>query len=141
MVHHTEFLAELVARAEDRLHGQASPRAEVTYHDSCYLGRYNDIYEAPAAAPPAPSRASRWSSCRAPRQELCCGAGGGRMWMEEDEGREDQQHPDRRGHRRLAGHAAVACPYCLTMLKDGVDDREAGDRVGVMDISEILQQR
>lgn len=141
VVHHTQFLSELVDSGRLKLGQPANDgraeRKRVTYHDSCYLGRYNGILDQPRRL----LSAAGHDLVELPRRRshaFCCGAGGGRMWLEEDEGerinllRTDEVlgvSPD---------IAAVACPYCLTMLKDGVDDREAGDRVRVMDIAEIL---
>lgn len=136
VLHHTEFLSELVGSG--RLHlGNAAPK-RVTYHDSCYLGRYNGIYEPPRHL----LKAAGFDLVELPRRRakaFCCGAGGGRMWLEEDEG---ERINNLRADEVLGvspDTAVVACPYCLTMLKDGVDARGAGDRVGVMDISEILE--
>ncbi len=143
VVHHTQYLAGLVAsgrlKLESKVSDSAMGRKRVTYHDSCYLGRYNGILDEPRRL----LAAAGHDLVELPRkgsQAFCCGAGGGRMWLEEDEGerinllRTDEVlgiSPD---------IAAVACPYCLTMLKDGVDDREAGDRVRVMDIAEVLAE-
>jgi len=136
VLHHTEFLSQLIDTG--RLKLGVLERKTVTYHDSCYLGRYNGAFEAPRAL----LKSAGLDLVEMPRRRakaFCCGAGGGRMWLEESEGerinliRTDEVlgvSPD---------IAAVACPYCLTMLKDGVDAREAGDRVAVMDIAEILQ--
>lgn len=136
VLHHTEFLSELVSAG--RLTLGESERKTVTYHDPCYLGRYNGIFEQPREL----LKAAGLDLVEMPRRRqkaFCCGGGGGRMWLEEDEG-------DRINNVRTdevlsvsPDIAAVACPYCLTMLKDGVDAREAGDRVRVMDIAEILQ--
>jgi|WetSurMetagenome_2_1015567.scaffolds.fasta_scaffold154557_1 Fe-S oxidoreductase len=143
VVHRTEYLAGLVASGRlklgSKVNDSATGRKRVTYHDSCYLGRYNGILDEPRRL----LAAAGHDLVELPRkgsQALCCGAGGGRMWLEEDEGerinllRTDEVlgiSPD---------IAAVARPYCLTMLKDGVDDREAGDRVRVMNIAEVLAE-
>ena len=136
--HHTEFLAQLVAAEKLRLGGSGSKR--VTYHDSCYLGRYNDIY----AQPRQLLREAGFELVEMRRHRakaFCCGGGGGRMWLEEDEG---ERINNLRADQVLsvsAEIAAVACPYCLTMLRDGIDARQAGKRVQVLDIAEILEAR
>jgi Fe-S oxidoreductase/nitrate reductase gamma subunit len=150
VLHHTEFLSELVDSGRLKLAqggdggqtgaaGQArTGRQRVTYHDSCYLGRYNGIFDSPRSL----LRDSGYELIELPRtrsKAFCCGAGGGRMWLEEDEG--DRINLIRTDEVLGVGPdiAAVACPYCLTMLKDGVDDREAAGRVRVLDLAEVLQ--
>ncbi len=142
VIHHTQFLAELVGSGRLKLGqpaetGQAEPK-RVTYHDSCYLGRYNGLFDQPRQL----LTAAGHDLVELPRRRqnaFCCGAGGGRMWLEKDEG----ERINRIRIDEVLGVspdiAAVACPYCLTMLKDGVDDREAADRVRVMDVAEVLQ--
>jgi Fe-S oxidoreductase/nitrate reductase gamma subunit len=135
VVHHTEFLAELVASG--RLRPTPTGPKRVAYHDSCYLGRYNGLYDQPRRL----LKACGVELVELPRHRtgaFCCGGGGGRMWLEEDEG---ERINNLRTDELLSvtpDIAAVACPYCLTMLRDGVDARQAGDRVQVMDIAEIL---
>jgi Fe-S oxidoreductase len=142
VVHHTQFLCELVDSGRLHLGRPANDggaeRKRVTYHDSCYLGRYNGIYEQPRRL----LRAAGFDLVELPRRRakaFCCGAGGGRMWLEEDEGERINNLRADEVIGVSTDTAVVACPYCLTMLKDGVDARGAGDRVGVMDISEVLQ--
>jgi Fe-S oxidoreductase len=136
VLHHTEFLHGLVATGRLRL--RSSGDETVTYHDPCYLGRYNGIYDPPRDL----LAAVGFELAEMPRRKakaFCCGGGGGRMWLEEIEG-------ERIGNVRAdeilgvsPDIAVVACPYCLTMLKDGIDSRRAGETVRVMDIAEVLQ--
>ncbi len=136
VLHHTQLLSELIEAG--RLELGASERKKVTYHDACYLGRYNGIYELPRQL----LRTAGLDLVEMPRRKtkaFCCGGGGGRMWLEEDEGERINNIRTDEVLGVSPDIAAVACPYCLTMLKDGVDAREAGDRVRVMDIAEILQ--
>jgi Fe-S oxidoreductase/nitrate reductase gamma subunit len=138
VVHHTDFLAGLVTSG--RLNLQPTERKRVAYHDSCYLGRYNGLYGQPRSL----LKAAGLELIELPRhgaKAFCCGGGGGHMWLEEDEG---ERINNLRTDELLSVSpevAAVACPYCLTMLRDGVDARQAGDRVRVMDIAEILVAR
>jgi Fe-S oxidoreductase len=136
VLHHTQFLSELISSG--RLVLEEAVARQVAYHDPCYLGRYNGIFDQPREL----IRAAGHTLVETPRRRqkaFCCGGGGGRMWLEEDEG---ERINNVRSDEVLSVSpeiAAVACPYCLTMLRDGVDAREAGDRVKVMDIAEILQ--
>ena len=142
VVHHTQFLSELVDSGRLKLGQPANDgpaeRKRVTYHDSCYLGRYNGIYDAPRRL----LTASGCDLVELPRNRaktFCCGAGGGRMWLEEDEGERINLLRTDEVLSAGADIATVACPYCLTMLKDGVDHREAAGRMRVMDVAEVLQ--
>jgi Fe-S oxidoreductase len=142
VVHHTQFLSELVDSGRLKLGQQANDgraeRKRATYHDSCYLGRYNGIFDAPRRL----LTASGFDLVELPRNRakaFCCGAGGGRMWLEEDEGERINLLRTDEVLDSGADIATVACPYCLTMLKDGVDDREAAGRVRIMDVAEVLQ--
>lgn len=136
VLHHSEFLHQLVAAG--RLTLVTGANETVTYHDPCYLGRYNGIYDSPRDL----LETAGFNLAEVPRRKaeaFCCGGGGGRMWLEEGEG---ERMNNVRADEILAVSpdiAAVACPYCLTMLKDGIDARDAGDRVQVMDIAEVLQ--
>ena len=96
--------------------------AVVAYHDACYLGRYNEVYDEGRRVVVVGARPGRGRDGATPPQGMCCGAGGARMWMEEREG---QRINHRRVEHALATDAnaiATACPYCLIMLRDGVTD-------------------
>ena len=137
VVHHTEFLSRLVAGGRLKLGGRPAEPRRVTYHDPCYLGRYNGLYEQPREL----LRAAGLDLVEMPRRRtkaFCCGGGGGRMWLEEKEGERINNVRTDEVLSVSPDIAAVACPYCLTMLKDGIDARGAGDRVRVMDVAEML---
>ena len=135
--HHSEFLAELVA--EGRLPIQRDYLRSVAYHDPCYAARHNDILAAPR---------SILDSAGAPCKELhrhgrhtfCCGAGGGRMWMEERVGK--KVNLDRVDEALAVGTdvIGVGCPFCHIMLGDGVAERGADGQVEVRDLAEILEE-
>jgi Fe-S oxidoreductase len=136
VVHHTHLLKTLLD--EGRLRLRTSPeRRRVTYHDSCYIGRWNNEYESPRAVLTAAGDVDlvemEWNR----RKSFCCGAGGGRMWMEEHVGKRVNLE---RADQALATEAetiAVACPFCMTMLTDGVAQRGA-ERVHTRDVAEII---
>jgi len=109
------------------------------FHDSCYLGRHNDVYDAPRqiiemATGTAPSEMERNRS-----NAFCCGAGGGRMWMEEHTGERINLTRVKEALEEKPNTICVACPYCLTMFADGLKDLKA-DQVLVKDIAEVVAE-
>ena len=132
VVHHTELLAELVRD------GALAPQARggsITYHDSCYLARHNDVREAPrelVAAVGQPVEMPRHG-----RQTFCCGAGGAHMWMEERAGAINEARV-REATETGAETLAVACPFCTVMLDDGV--RASGNELRVADVATLLAE-
>lgn len=136
VAHHTEFLAELLSKG--RLTPKFDVEERVTVHDSCYLGRYNDTYEAPRAILKAIPGLFIEEMERSGKNGMCCGAGGGLMWMEEHAG-------TRVNYARTAQALAVkpsvissACPYCLTMMEDGLKSLQEGESVIARDVAELL---
>ena len=110
----------------------------ITYHDSCYLGRANNIYEAPRKVLEALD-AELVEMKRCGSKGMCCGAGGAQMWKEEEKGAIRVNHE--RTNEALetgAGVIASACPYCNTMLSDGVKNKEKEENVQVLDIAELI---
>jgi Fe-S oxidoreductase len=133
VIHHTEFLAELVR--EGKLIPAASDRT-ITYHDSCYLARHNDVRDEPRELVAAVGKAIEMPSNR--ERTFCCGAGGARMWMEEKRGRPINQERVREAVATGAETLAVACPFCTVMLDDGV--RETGAKMQVFDLATLLAE-
>ena len=136
--HHTELLAKLVK--EGRLVPKYEVNETITYHDSCYLGRYNEVYEEPRDILKAIPGVKLLEMERNRETGMCCGAGGGLMWMEEDTG---SRINVARTEQALAVQPSIissGCPYCLTMLSDGTKAKEVEEEVGTYDIAELLER-
>jgi Fe-S oxidoreductase len=112
---------------------------KVLFHDSCYLGRHNDVYEAPRAVITTATGAAPAEMGRNRENSFCCGAGGGRMWMEEFSGTRINHNRVDEALRANADTICVACPYCMTMFEDGLKDRQAGE-TRVRDIAEVVAE-
>ncbi|OFD36966.1 heterodisulfide reductase-related iron-sulfur binding cluster [Bacillus mycoides] len=136
--HHTELLAQWVK--EGRLKPVHSIEETVTYHDSCYLGRYNEVYEAPRDILKAIPGVNLVEMARNRETGMCCGAGGGLMWMEETAG---SRINIARTEQALAVQPSIigtGCPYCLTMISDGTKAKEVEETVQTLDVTEILER-
>jgi len=138
VVHHTELLAQLLAQGRLQLKG--SVRGEVTFHDSCYLGRYNGLYQAPRQVLTTVAGKKIRELGRRKQTSFCCGAGGARMWMEEKLGSRINHARTDEALATGAQTLAVACPFCLVMLDDGVKDRGAEEKMRVLDVAQIVAQ-
>lgn len=139
VIHHTQFLQQLINDGRVRLKENGEFKGKrITYHDSCYLGRANNIYEAPRAVLEALDvELVEMKRCKT--NGLCCGAGGAQMWKEEEEGtnRINWERTDE-ALATNAGVIAANCPFCTTMLVDGVKHAEKEDEVAVLDIAEMV---
>jgi len=133
VVHHTEFLSELVR--DGKLNPLAGERT-ITYHDSCYLARHNDVRAQPRELVAAVGKAIEMP--RHGERTFCCGAGGARMWMEDKRGRPINHERVREAAATGAETLAVACPFCTVMLDDGV--RETGAKLQVVDLATLLAE-
>jgi Fe-S oxidoreductase len=136
VVHHTTVLRELMLSGKLRI--PAGSAARVAFHDPCYLGRYNDEYEAPRDVLDALGGIQRLEMPRSRDRSFCCGAGGGRMWMEETEGKRINMERTDEALATNPDAIGTGCPFCMTMLTDGVKAREAADRVQVKDVAELV---
>ena len=136
VIHHSELLMQLVAdgRVTPRSNGQT-----VTYHDPCYLGRHNDVFVAPRSV--VDSVGTRAEMPRNGTRSFCCGAGGGRMWMEEQTGKKVNIERSEEAVATGADVVATACPFCFVMMDDGVKELNADETVKVMDIAMLLAEQ
>lgn len=135
VVHHAVYLKELLDAGKLRVSPEAGER--LTFHDSCYIGRYNEIYEAPREL----LRTAGAELVEMPRSRdrgFCCGAGGARMFMEETAGKRVNIERTEEALRLAPQTIATSCPFCMTMLTDGVKAQDAEDRTAVRDIAEVL---
>lgn len=142
VVHHTTYLQQLIDEGKIRMKEAGSFKGrKITYHDSCYLGRANNIYEAPRKVLEAlDAELVEMKRCRS--KGLCCGAGGAQMFKEEEKGTTRVNFE--RGKEAVDTGAAVIasnCPFCMTMLTDGVKEQGKEESVQVLDIAELVAQQ
>jgi len=135
--HHTYLISDLLTEGKLKLNGTNDP-GKVVFHDSCYLGRYNLIYEAPRKAVASATGQMPIEMGRHHNRSFCCGAGGGRMWMEEPIGKHINVARVEEALKEDPRTICVCCPYCMTMFEDGLKDKNADDRVQVRDLAEIV---
>ena len=137
VIHHSQLLTELVSSGRIEVGTSENPYS-ITYHDSCYLGRHNDIYMAPREIVGSIGGIEIREMKRQGTQSFCCGAGGGRMWMEESEGRKINIERVTEAVETGADEVAVACPFCYIMMDDGIKELGQDENVRVRDVSLIL---
>lgn len=141
VIHHTTFLQQLIDEGKIKLkEGGGFKGKKITYHDSCYLGRANNIYEAPRKIMEMlDAELVEMKRCRS--KGLCCGAGGAQMFKEEEKGT-TRVNFERTNEAIGTGAAviAAACPFCNTMMTDGVKNAEKEDAVKVLDVAEMVAQ-
>ncbi len=141
VIHHSEYLQNLIDSGAIKLTDASEFKGKrITYHDSCYLGRANDIYEAPRKVLEAlDAELAEMKSCR--KNGLCCGAGGAQMFKEDEPGKTRiNLERAKQALDTQAGIVATACPFCMTMMQDGVKENPAHE-VKVFDLAELLAER
>ncbi|MBM4370519.1 MAG: (Fe-S)-binding protein [Deltaproteobacteria bacterium] len=136
VVHHTELLHDLVSQG--RLKPRKDVSGRVTFHDSCYLGRYNHIYDQPRKLLDQVPGLTRVEMDRHRETGFCCGAGGGRVWMEEHKGTRINQYRIDQAMEVQPDTVVSACPFCLMMFRDGIAEKGFEERLKARDIAEIL---
>ena len=141
VIHHTQLLEQLLA--DGKLAPKEVEPQTITYHDSCYLGRHNDIFEAPRRILEQVPNVTLIEMPRSREQGLCCGAGGGNMWMEEQGKSRVNEVRVEEAINTGAETACTACPFCIQMFDSGVGtvqmDKEDEERLQVLDVAEILE--
>ena len=140
MQHHTQFLQELINSGKLKLEGGAFKGKKITYHDSCYLGRANGEYLAPRAIlETLDAELVEMKRCKS--NGLCCGAGGAQMFKEAEKGNKEV-NVERSEEAINTGASIVAanCPFCMTMMRDGVKYFEKENDVQVLDLAELVAQ-
>jgi Fe-S oxidoreductase len=138
VVHHSQFIADLIR--ENLLKMNQVGEAIVTYQDPCYLGRYNDIYRPPRQVLKSIPGVRMVEMEQNRKNGLCCGGGGGRMWLEEDTG---QRVSEMRLSQAMDTHVqviATACPFCLQMLEDAARVKEVDESLKIRDIAELVAE-
>lgn len=140
VMHHTQLLADLISKGKLKVRGGAFKGKRITYHDSCYLGRANDVYEAPRELL-MELDGELVEMERNRSNGLCCGAGGGQMFKEDEPGKK-RINIERieEALKTDPNYLAVNCPFCLTMLSDGVTAKNKNEEVMVYDLTELIIQ-
>lgn len=138
VIHHADFINDLIAKGKLKLK-KSVDLGKVVFHDSCYLGRHNDIYESPRSLISKATGAAAAEMERNHSQSFCCGAGGGRMWMEEHLGTRINLERVSEALANSPDTVCVTCPYCMTMFEDGLKDKNVNN-VAVKDIAEVVAE-
>ncbi|HIA02050.1 MAG TPA: (Fe-S)-binding protein [Myxococcales bacterium] len=136
VVHHTTYIQELMDAGRLNINPQSN--GTMTYHDSCYLGRHNNIYDSPRKVLEAATDGKLEEMGRNRETGFCCGAGGGRMWLEEHTGTRVNIDRVEEALELQPKEIAVACPFCFVMLDDGVKAKDKEEDVTVLDIAQIV---
>ncbi|GGN50344.1 MULTISPECIES: heterodisulfide reductase-related iron-sulfur binding cluster [Oceanobacillus] len=134
--HHTQLLYDLIMEGKLQPTGQINER--LTYHDSCYLGRYNGVYDPPREILKSIPGLELVEMVRTRENGMCCGAGGGLMWTEETTGNRINVARTEQALQVNPSMISTGCPYCLTMISDGTKAKEVDEDIGTLDVAEIL---
>ncbi len=138
VIHHSAFIDQLVKTGKIKLN--PSLEGALTYHDPCYLGRYNNVFDEPRTLLRAVSKDGFKELERCGQESFCCGAGGGRMWMEETIGKRIYLERTEEIVRQDVSNVAVGCPFCLTMIEDGMKELGKEEEIKTRDIAEIVAE-
>ena len=138
VVHHTEVIDDLIKSGKVKLTKPLNKT--ITYHDSCYLGRHNDIYDAPREVLKAIPGLDLEEMPRSRNKGFCCGAGGGRMWLEEEKPRVNQNRVDEAATTTDASIVGTACPFCSIMVDDGINETGRQEKLATFDIAVLVAE-
>jgi Fe-S oxidoreductase/nitrate reductase gamma subunit len=138
VMHHTEFIWDLIKNGKLKIKKEV--KEKLVYHDSCYLGRYNNIYDPPREVLGRVANSDILEMERRRNKSFCCGAGGGRMWMEETLGRRINQMRVEQANQTGAEIIITSCPYCLTMLSDGIKEINLEEKMNALDLAEVVEK-
>lgn len=139
VIHHSELINKLMMEGRLKLNRQVTELGAILYHDSCYLGRHNDIYQAPREVINMATGRAPEEFTRNKNSSFCCGAGGGRMWLEEQSGTRINRERAAEALRANPDTICVSCPYCMTMFGDALKD-EGASQIRVKDIAEVVAE-
>ncbi len=139
VIHHTELIEKLLAEGKIKVKDETLAKS-ITFHDSCYLGRYNDIYDAPREVLKNVNGLNLLEMERNKDRGFCCGAGGGRMFLEETVGERVNENRTKEALETGAEVIASACPFCMTMFTDGLKTFDKNESVEVKDVAEIIYE-
>ena len=135
------MIADLIKDKKIQMDENTESVKKVTYHDSCYLGRHNKIYDAPRKILDSIKDVEAKEMPRNKKNGFCCGAGGARMWMEETKGTKINNDRAKEAVKTGADTVATACPFCLTMMTDGVKHEAPEKGVQIKDLAEVVAER
>ncbi len=137
--HHTQIIQEMFAKGlfktNNRLRGE-----RIVFHDSCYLGRYNNIYDEPRSVIESAAGEAPLEMNNKGKSSFCCGAGGGRMWLEEDAETRVNRVRTKQALEKNPTIIATCCPFCITMFEDGLKEEDMQENIKVKDVGEIFQE-
>ncbi len=139
VIHHSELINDLIQKGKLKLRG-IEGLGNVVFHDSCYLGRYNGIYKAPREVITSATGKAPVEMDRRNERSFCCGAGGGRMWLEETEGKRINVARVEEALKKDPETICVSCPYCMTMFEDGLKGMKLETNVEVLDVAEVVSR-
>jgi Fe-S oxidoreductase len=134
VIHHTQMIDRLLKEGRITLDAAKAQEETITYHDSCYLGRWNDIFAPPREILERIPGLKVVEMARSKSEGMCCGAGGGRMWMEEGQPRVNHRRVDQAVDTH-ATKVATACPFCLAMFDEGISAKQIGGTLAVDDVA------
>ncbi len=138
ILHHTQLIAQLIKEGKLKLTKPINKL--ITYHDPCYLGRYNDIYQIPRQILDAIPGIKRLEMKRSKERSLCCGGGGGHLWIEEEKGKRVNELRIDDIAKTKAETGITACPYCLHMLQNALEEKKLKEQLQLLDIAELINQ-